>query len=65
MIGKRHAHTRSQSATAVHIELIALYSMIRKSGNRFSSRQTLGVCAEIMLNKRLEHVALPCDRNML
>src|SRR6185369_6293915 len=28
-------------------------SMIRKSGDRFSLRQTRSVCAEIMLNKRI------------
>jgi len=31
-----------------------IQSMIRKSGDRFSLRQTRSVCAEIMLNQRDE-----------
>jgi hypothetical protein len=37
--------------------------MIRKSGNRFSLRQTQGVCAEIMLRQK-DEIMIRLDRIM-
>jgi hypothetical protein len=50
---KDQAQTRSRSAMTIQPEFIAFWSMIRKSGYRFSTATNAErVCAEIMLKSK-------------